>query len=73
LSLAVLTVGGLILVLLSVGAVEGRVVLLTIGVGSSLGWTMAMVQPAIAATPARLAMMRAGFGSPEFAMVGTFK
>lgn len=58
--------------LLSVEAVEGRVVLLTIGVGS-LGWTMAIVQPAIAATPARLAMMRAGFGSPEFAMVGAFK
>lgn len=74
LSLAVLTVEGLVLVvLLSVGAVDGRVVLLTIGVGSSLGWTMAMVTPAIAATPARLAIMRAGFGRPNFSMVSSLE
>ena len=34
---------------------------------------MAMVPPAIAATPVRLAMMRAGFGRPEFAMVSSLK
>ena len=59
--------------LLSVGAVEGRVVLLTIGVGSSLGWNMAMVPPEIAATPIRLAMMRAGFGRPNFSMVSSLE
>lgn len=59
----------------SVGTVEGLLVglLLTIGVGFSLGWIMAIVPPAIAATPVRLAMMRAGFGRPNFSMMSSLE